>query len=141
MTLCFTVNPPNDDKPKAFNDFFALPEAFSDYKTGKIADMTPYSVLPAGYYNIWYTISIRNNAALIQKASELHFVLAEELKAKVTDGDFTSHCAFQPIPLLYSRHSVAAGGNAMGIEAYPYDGIMLQVSRSSTAPRALLLRR
>ncbi|KAJ4387612.1 hypothetical protein N0V93_008208 [Gnomoniopsis smithogilvyi] len=128
MTLCFNVA--GVEKPKAFDGFFSLPELFSDYKTGKITDLTPYSALPASYYNIWYTVSFKNDASIIQKASELHCVLAKELKEKVTYGDFTSHCAFQPIPLLYSQHSVAAGGNIMGIEAYPHDGIMLQVSAS-----------
>lgn len=128
MTLCF--NAAGVEKPKAFDGFFALPELFSEYKTGKVTDITPYCSLPASYYNIWYTISFRNDASIIQKASELHYVLAKELKEKVTDGDFTSHCAFQPIPLLYSQHSVAAGGNVMGLEAYPHDGIMLQVSAS-----------
>lgn len=128
MTLCF--NAAGVEKPKAFDGFFALPELFSDYKTGKVTDLTPYSVLPASYYNIWYTLSFKNDASIIQKASELHYTLAQELKEKVTDGDFTSHCAFQPIPLIYSQHSVAAGGNIMGLEAYPHDGIMLQVSAS-----------
>lgn len=128
MTLCF--NAAGVEKPKAFNGFFSLPELFSDYKTGKITDLTPYSVLPASYYNIWYTLSFKNDTSIIQKASELQYVLAKELKEKVTDGDFTSHCAFQPIPSLYSQHSVAAGGNIMGLEAYPHDGIMLQVSAS-----------
>lgn len=128
MTLCF--NAAGVEKPKAFDGFFSLPELFSDYKTGKVTDLTPYSVLPTSYYNIWYTLSFKNDASIIQKASDLHQILAEELKEKVIDGDFTSHCAFQPIPLLYSRHSVAAGGNIMGLAAYPHDGIMLQMSAS-----------
>lgn len=128
MTLCF--NAAGIEKPKAFDGFLSLPEMFSDYKTGKVSDITPYSVLPAGYYNIWYTLSFKNDASMIQKASELHYILAKELKEKVKDGDFTSHCAFQPIPRLYSQHSIAAGGNIMGLESYPHDGIMLQVSAS-----------
>lgn len=128
MTLCF--NAAGVEKPKAFDGFFSLPEIFSDYKAGKVTDITPYSALPATYYNIWYTLSFKNDASIIQKASELHYVLAKELKEKVTDGDFTSHCAFQPIPLLYTKHSVAAGGNILGLEAYPHHGVMLQVSAS-----------
>lgn len=128
MNLCF--NTAGIDKPKAFDSFMALPEIFSDYKTGKIGDMLPYSALPPGYYYVWYTISVKNDASIIQKASELQYVLATELKAKVADGDFTSHVAFQPIPKFYTQHSVTAGGNIMGLDGYPYDGIMLQISAS-----------
>lgn len=128
MTLCFNVA--GAEKPKAFHDFYMLPEVFSDYKSGKISDLLPYSALPSGYYNIWYTLTFKNNASIIQKASDLHYKLSRELVEKVADGDFTSHCAFQPIPLLYMQNSVAAGGNIMGLDAYPHDAIMLQASAS-----------
>lgn len=128
MTLCFNAAGVNE--PKAFDVFFALPEAFSEYKTGKVAGILSYSALPSDYYNIWYTLCFKNDASIVQKAAALHQALAQDLKEKVTDGDFTSHCAFQPIPKLYTQRSVAAGGNIMVLAAYPHDAIMLQASAS-----------
>lgn len=79
---------------------------------------------------IWYTIAFKNDAAVVAKASELLFQLSKDLEKQVSDGDFNTHVAFQPIPRLYTEKSEAAGGNIMGLDRYPFDVIMVQASAS-----------
>jgi len=68
------------------------------------------------------------------KTSELHTELVKKLAAQVPDGDFTSHCAFQPIPKLFAEQSVAAGGNVLGLERNVHDGLLVQASVSVRTP-------
>ncbi|RYP74946.1 hypothetical protein DL771_002730 [Monosporascus sp. 5C6A] len=43
-------------------------------------------------------------------------MLVEELKSYVPDDSFTTRCIFQPLPLVFTRHSAAASGNVLGLE-------------------------
>ena len=58
------------------------------------------------------------------KAAELHDKLVEELKAFIPDGDFITQCLFQPFPRLYGQLSAAAGGNMLGVEQQPHNGLL-----------------
>lgn len=80
--------------------------------------------------NIWYTITIKNDVSIVAKASELLFQLGKELQGHVSNGEFSTHVAFQPIPRLYAEKAKAAGGNVLGLDEYTYDAIMLQASAS-----------
>lgn len=62
----------------------------------------------------------------MKKAAEVHQVLVEELKAYVPDGDFITQCIFQPVPAIVAEHSVAAGGNVMGLERNSGNAILFQ---------------
>lgn len=70
------------------------------------------------------------------KAAELHNQLAKELEAKIPDGDFTSHVAFQLIPRLLVEKSLAANpsGNVLGLEENQQDAIVIQASASVRTP-------
>ncbi|CAJ2509905.1 Uu.00g058050.m01.CDS01 [Anthostomella pinea] len=87
-------------------------------------------VWAAALCNIWYTLCFKNDASIIVKANDLHTELASQVQEKVADGDFTTHCSFQPIPRTIAQHSVAAGGNVLGLEQYAHDAIMIQVNVS-----------
>ena len=50
-------------------------------------------------------------------------------------GEFSAHCAFQPVPKLYSRKAIEInGGNVFGLEKYPHDAILLQASAAVKTP-------
>ncbi|CAN8098834.1 unnamed protein product [Discula destructiva] len=136
LNICY--NTAGIEKPQAFEKFLALPEAFSDFKKSQIQDWLPYAAIPDNFFNIWYTVSIKNDASIVAKASELLFQLGREMAAKIESGDFTCHCAFQPIPRLYTGKSLAAGGNILGLDRYPHDAVMLQASASVRTPEALV---
>ncbi|KAK7923526.1 hypothetical protein PG985_007597 [Apiospora marii] len=82
--------------------------------------------------NIWYTVTFKSDASIILKAAELHALLVKELKGKVTDADFTSHVAFQPLPRLFveKSHATNEGGNVLGLEQNPGDSILMQAGVS-----------
>ncbi|KAK7731052.1 hypothetical protein SLS53_008854 [Cytospora paraplurivora] len=128
--LTLTYNVAGVEKPKAFDRFMALPETFSQYQKGKLQEILPFSELPRNLYNIWYTITFKNDVAIVSKASELLFQLGKELEAHVPSDEFNTHVAFQPIQRLYAEKSRAAGGNVLGLDHYPYDTIMVQASAS-----------
>lgn len=84
------------------------------------------STLNYGTSNIWYTLTFKNDAAIVNKASELLFKLGTALKEQVPSGEFSTHVAFQPFPFLYTERPKAAGGNILGLDQYPFDSIVLQ---------------
>lgn len=84
--------------------------------------------------NIWYTLTFKNDASIIAKASELQFKLATEFQAKIPSNEFTTHVAFQPVPRLFAEKSIEAGGSVTGLDSYPHDAILLQVSVSVKTP-------
>lgn len=77
-------------------------------------------------------MTFKNDASIILKAAELHGQLAKELEEMVTDNDFTSHVAFQPLPHLFVEKSHAANeaGNILGLEQNPGDAIVMQAGVS-----------
>lgn len=75
-----------------------------------------------------YTISFKNDASIVKKVVELHAELAARVREKVPDGDFATNCSLQPIPKFFAERSLAAGGNALGLEDYPHDAIMVFAS-------------
>lgn len=81
-------------------------------------------------------MTFKNDAAIIKKAADLHNELAKKLQARIPDGDFTSHVAFQPIPRSVVEKSLAAnpGGNVLGLEQIQYDAILMQASASVRTP-------
>jgi hypothetical protein len=64
----------------------------------------------------------------MEKTSSLRSALVEDLKAFVLEGDFITQCIFQPLPRLFAEHSVAAGGNVLGMERNVSNGILLQIN-------------
>ena len=81
--------------------------------------------------NIWYTLTFKNDAEIVAKASELLYELAKEFQAKIPSNEFTTHVAFQPIPRVYSE---VGSDNMLGLDKYPHDAIMLQASASVKTP-------
>ena len=69
------------------------------------------------------------------KAAELHDELVETLKAFIPDGDFVTQCLFQPFPKLFGQHSAAAGGNVLGIERQPHNGLLLLAVAQVRTPK------
>ncbi|KAI1095732.1 hypothetical protein F5B19DRAFT_440755 [Rostrohypoxylon terebratum] len=116
--------------PPAFEQFSKMPDLMNNIKMTTLEEILPYASLPTDYYNVWYTLCFKNDASIIAKADELHTQLASEVQEKVSDGDFTTHCSFQPIPKAVGQQSAAMGGNILGLDKYAHDAIMIQVNAS-----------
>ncbi|KAI5862505.1 hypothetical protein GGS23DRAFT_570531 [Durotheca rogersii] len=120
------------EKPPLLQKSLALPEIMNNYKTTTLQEVLTYSSLPPNYYNIWFTLTIKNDASIVRKAAALHNEMAKELQAGIPDQDFTSHVSFQPVPRLFVQQSHAANssGNVLGLEQNTYDAILIQASAS-----------
>ncbi|KAK3367557.1 hypothetical protein B0H63DRAFT_489410 [Podospora didyma] len=112
------------EKAPAYDKWLALPEIMNTIKMTSVSEMAFEYNIPTNYHNTWFTLSFRNDARILAKASELHDVLVAELQAFIPDGDFITQCLFQPLPTLFAENSVAAGGNVMGVEQHAHDGIL-----------------
>ncbi|KAG8156478.1 hypothetical protein KVR01_013582 [Diaporthe batatas] len=126
VTICTNVAAVED--PPAFAQFRQMPEVVNNIKVTSLQEVLPYASLPSAYYNIWYTLTFKNDASIILKANELHTQLAADVGAKVTDGDFTTHLSFQPLPKTLTQRSKTS--NILGLDTYPYDAILIQVNAS-----------
>ncbi|KAH6855502.1 hypothetical protein B0I37DRAFT_395565 [Chaetomium sp. MPI-CAGE-AT-0009] len=86
------------------------------------------------YHNVWFTATFKNDTRIVAKAAELHDTLVSDLKSFITDGDFITQCLFQPFPRLFGQRSAAAGGNMLGIDRQPDNGLLwLAVAQVRTA--------
>lgn len=81
-------------------------------------------------------MTIKNDASIIKKAAELHNQLANDLKEKIPDEDFTSHVSFQPLPRLFAERSRAVNptGNVLGLDRNKTDAMLIQASASVRTP-------
>jgi FAD/FMN-containing dehydrogenase len=103
----------------------------------KIVDMTAqqtihnlsFSItLPRDYHNAWFTLCIKNNKEIMNKAAEVHEQLVKEIQEYVTDSNFITNCIFQPLPEILVERSIAAGGNMLGLERNTGNAILFQLS-------------
>ncbi|KAK8087782.1 hypothetical protein PG997_002743 [Apiospora hydei] len=124
------------ESPEAFQEILALDETMNNFANTTLQQVLTYASLPTNYYNIWYTMTFKNDASIIMKAAELHGQLAKELETKITDHDFTSHVAFQPLPRLFveSSHATNEAGNVLGLEQNEGDAILMQAGISVRTP-------
>ncbi|KAI1455764.1 hypothetical protein F4805DRAFT_468505 [Annulohypoxylon moriforme] len=115
-----------DEDSLAYEPWHGLPSINSTFKTTTLSEFTstPEHNLPLDYYNIFFTASFKNDTRIVTHAVELHEKLVLEFKDFIPDGDFSTQCIFQPLPTLYGTVSVAAGGNAMGLERQKSNGLL-----------------
>ena len=74
--------------------------------------------------NIFFTATFKNDPEIVTHAVELHEKLVAEFKQFIPDGNFLTQCLFQPLSTLYGKRSVAAGGNALGLDRQKVNGLI-----------------
>ncbi|KAI1495102.1 hypothetical protein F5X96DRAFT_613409 [Biscogniauxia mediterranea] len=113
------------ERASAYDKFLALPAIVDTTKMTTVGEVvSEYDIAPQDNYNTFFTLSVRNDARIVSKASELHDQLVDDLKGFIPDGDFITQCLVQPLPRLYGQKSAMAGGNIMGVESQPVDGLL-----------------
>ncbi|KAK4223154.1 6-hydroxy-D-nicotine oxidase protein [Podospora fimiseda] len=110
----------------AYKEWQELPSIMSTCKPTTLLDIaTEYSVAPKGFYDTFVTACFKNDERIVAKAAEIHNKLVEELQAFIPEGDFITQCLFQPLPKVVSEHSIAKGGNSLGVERNSTHGLVL----------------
>ncbi|SPJ70427.1 related to 6-hydroxy-d-nicotine oxidase [Fusarium torulosum] len=113
--------------PKALDDFWKIPYETSNLRKDSHRNMTVELELVAGYRNVWFAITFKNDLALYKKALDLHKQFVSDWKAQSPDGDFICHGIFQAIPTIFSQHSRERGGNVVGLDREKDNAVMFQV--------------
>lgn len=139
-----------------FDQFLAIPNNLSSsLRVASHLELTVELAQPAGYRDIWFTATIRNNKLVYEKIIQLHeqlcdisqylsiFFSCRHLKksrkgkferltlcryvvaAQSPDGDFITQAMFQSIPTVFSQHSVEKGGNVLGLDRETENVVML----------------
>ncbi|KAI2625177.1 hypothetical protein GGS21DRAFT_531612 [Xylaria nigripes] len=112
------------ESPPAYKEFQAIPRIASTLKTTTNHQLASDCAIPTGYYNVWYTLTLKNDVGIMTEAARLHDETIAKIKAVITDGDFTTQCLFQPVPTIFAAHAHATGGNSMGVERHKHNGIL-----------------
>ncbi|KAI0485714.1 hypothetical protein F4859DRAFT_528691 [Xylaria cf. heliscus] len=114
------------ERAPAYEKFLNLAPFRDTTKLTTVASLVcEYDIAPSGFYNTFFTISVKNNAQIVTKASELHDELVGDLRAFIPDGNFYTQFLLQPLKPHYGQKSASRGGNIMGIENQPVDGLLL----------------
>lgn len=112
--------------PPGFDQFLSIPNATSS--TMRIAshkELTDELEQAAGYHDVWFTLTFKNDVRIYQKIVELHEQFVNEWKSETSDADFITQCMFQSIATSFSKHSVAKGGNVLGLDKETDNVVML----------------
>lgn len=54
----------------------------------------------------------------------MHDELVEELKRVMPAGNFSTQCLFQPVPTLFTKHSIQRGGNVLGLDDVKHNALL-----------------
>ncbi|PVH96348.1 hypothetical protein DM02DRAFT_535519, partial [Periconia macrospinosa] len=111
--------------PPAFDKFMAIEQTFNTFRTASHKSMADELEQASGYRNIWFTTTVHNDIRIYNKIVELHEQMVDEWKGKAQDPDFITQCVFQAIPTSFSKHSVANGGNIMGLDREKDNVVMI----------------
>ncbi|EAQ89480.1 hypothetical protein CHGG_06099 [Chaetomium globosum CBS 148.51] len=79
---------------------------------------------PSPRCEIWFTLTLKNDARILTYTSALHDQLVADLTAFIPGQDFITKCMFQHLPTIAIQNSVAAGGNVMGVKRQQHNGIL-----------------
>lgn len=109
----------------SYETWLNLSPSMSTCKMTNLSEITTeYTVAPKGSYNTMFTLCFKNDIRITTEAVRLHGELVDSLNQFVPDGNFTTQCLLQPLPMIFGQRSAAVGGNVMGVENQTHDGIL-----------------
>lgn len=90
---------------------------------------------------MWFTFTFKNDIRLYKKIVELHEIFVNEWRSESSDPDFITQCMFQSIATSFSEHSVAKGGNVLGLDKQTENVVMLLYNIAVKSPELEVLAR
>lgn len=116
MVVAICANMAGVEKAPAYEKWLSMQDLVADtMKVTTVRDMAVEYNAEAGNNVVMFTLTFKNDARILAKASELHDQLVEDLMGVAPEDDFTTQCAFHPLPKLFGQRSIEAGGNVMGV--------------------------
>lgn len=117
----------NTEWAPAYDDFKNIqPQLQDTLRHDSHLDMTIELDEPEGYRQIWITITGKNDVRFIRAAVEAQADFIETWQQS-HDPDFLNYITFQAMPTLLFDHSVAKGGNVLGMERESDNAILFQM--------------
>ncbi|EXJ79874.1 hypothetical protein A1O3_08159 [Capronia epimyces CBS 606.96] len=112
-------------RPAAYNDFLAIPGNTSDsMRITNMTDLTIELEQAPGFRDTWLTGTFKPTKGWMQLALQQQAIMFDLLWEARPHGNFTVQTLFQPIPTIFSKHSVEKGGNVLGLDRFT-DNLML----------------
>ncbi|KAH6628164.1 hypothetical protein F5144DRAFT_578139 [Chaetomium tenue] len=118
------VNVAGVEKPAAYDQWLAQPQIRNTAKMTSLPALVREAKVPGMMREIWFTLTLKNDARILTYASALHDQLVADLTAFIPGQEFITKCIFQHLPTVAIQNSVAAGRNVMGVERQQHNGIL-----------------
>lgn len=117
QTMLTNLDGDEQDTNKSMEKFLAIPGQ-RDARKKSIATKLSEFVMNPYKYEIWLSMSIKNDAALMKKAVDvlLHDLVADIKEVHVPSGEPRCYLVTQPLLGRYAQNSKARGGNMLGLE-------------------------
>ncbi|KAJ2892457.1 hypothetical protein MKZ38_009847 [Zalerion maritima] len=122
------------ENPPAFAEIQEIPELFNDIKVRTMSGIASDYVLPSGYYNAWFTLTMKNDVRVVEKAAELNEQLVSDLLEVMSSDDLVTQCLFQPLPKFFADIGVEKGGNVLGMDEVEGNSLLWLLTITGTTP-------
>ncbi|KAJ5458311.1 FAD-bindingtype 2 [Penicillium sp. IBT 31633x] len=125
--------------PPALENFTSIANTSSSMRNTNIWNLTEELGQAAGYRDVFVTGSFVNNKDVMARAVDIHNRMIEEAKANAIGDDYTMFTMIQPWAKVFTEHSVANGGNMLGLDRFDDDlfQVLYDYSWKNTADDAL----
>ncbi|RYP15769.1 hypothetical protein DL765_005495 [Monosporascus sp. GIB2] len=111
------------ENPKSLRHFMAIPGRKNMKKTTIAKKMADFG-MPAGQQ-------------IAKKSTNVFEQFVDHLKTVIPDGNFTHYMVLQPLPASFAKHSVAHGGNVLGLDRVHEDCILFVAILEVATPQLI----
>ncbi|KAK1656226.1 hypothetical protein BDP81DRAFT_487653 [Colletotrichum phormii] len=101
-----------------------IPAISSEMTYRSMADLVLNSQIPAGSRSVWFTLTFKNDEAILKEAVEAHQEFVDAMKLAVGADEFTTQMVFQPLPTYFAAIGTENGGNVLGLDAEKDNAIL-----------------
>ncbi|KAI0012284.1 FAD-binding domain-containing protein [Xylariaceae sp. FL0662B] len=112
------------ENPKSLQKFLAIP-GHQNLKTKTVAHKLAEFLKPSGKHDFWLTLTFKLDSRVVQKAADAFEDLVETLRKSIPDSNFDLTMILQPLLASWTQHSIARGGNMLGLERIPGDCVIV----------------
>ncbi|KAL4950163.1 hypothetical protein BDW69DRAFT_187613 [Aspergillus filifer] len=113
--------------PDTLAGFLDIPGQGDDY-TASVATKLESFIVPTGGHHTWFTLTFKADLRIVLRAGQVFEALIETVKTQIPDHDFSSQMVLQPLAASFAEHSIARGGNVLGLERIKDDCVILVCS-------------
>ncbi|KXH63965.1 FAD binding domain-containing protein [Colletotrichum salicis] len=118
------VNTQGNSNTTSFAKMSRIPAISSEMTHRSMADLALNSQIPAGSRSVWFTLTFKNDEAILKKAVEAHQEFVDAMKLAVGADEFTTQMVFQPLPTYFAAIGTENGGNVLGLDAEKDNAIL-----------------